>query len=173
MIISMIAAVASCAEKKDKYVIGKDNQMLWHLPADFAWFKQQTLGKPIVMGRKTYESIGRPLPGRLNIVITRDPELKIEGCTCVTSLEQALQTAQTEGAEELMVIGGGAIYEAFLPLAERLYLTFVETELKGDTYFPNWQQAQVTWQETSSQSYFADEKNPYNMRFTILEKQAS
>ncbi|EJG1163575.1 type 3 dihydrofolate reductase [Vibrio parahaemolyticus] len=160
MIISMIAAMA------DNRVIGKDNQMPWHLPADFAWFKRCTMGKPVVMGRKTYDSIGRPLPGRLNIVISRDESLSIEGVTTVTSVEKALEAAK--GHDEIMVIGGGSIYEAFLDKADKLYLTFIDADVEGDTQFPQWSS---DFKETYSETYQADEKNAYNMRFTILEKQ--
>ncbi|MFH4893171.1 type 3 dihydrofolate reductase [Vibrio sp. Y42_MX_L11] len=159
MIISMIAAMA------DNRIIGKDNQMPWHLPADFAWFKRCTMGKPVVMGRKTYESIGRPLPGRLNIVISRDETLKIEGVTTVTSIEQALDV--TGDAEEVMIIGGGAIYAACLPMANKLYVTHIEAAIDGDTQFPDWGDQ---FKETYSETYQADEKNAYNMRFTVLEK---
>ncbi|HHF3084160.1 TPA: type 3 dihydrofolate reductase [Vibrio diabolicus] len=159
MIISMIAAMA------DNRIIGKDNQMPWHLPADFAWFKRCTMGKPVVMGRKTYESIGRPLPGRLNIVISRDETLKIEGVTTVTSIEQALDVAGD--AEEVMIIGGGAIYAACLPMANKLYITHIEAAIDGDTQFPDWGDQ---FKETYSETYQADEKNAYNMRFTELEK---
>ncbi|AUW03156.1 Key enzyme in folate metabolism. Catalyzes an essential reaction for de novo glycine and purine synthesis [Vibrio sp. B1FIG11] len=159
MIISMIAAMA------DNRIIGKDNQMPWHLPADFAWFKRCTMGKPVVMGRKTYESIGRPLPGRLNIVISRDASLSIEGVTTVTSIEQALEIAGE--VEEVMIIGGGAIYAACLPVANKLYVTHIEAEIEGDTQFPDWGNE---FKETYSEAYQADEKNAYNMRFTILEK---
>lgn len=159
MIISMIAAMA------DNRIIGKDNQMPWHLPADFAWFKRCTMGKPVVMGRKTYESIGRPLPGRLNIVISRDASLFIEGVTTVTSIEQALEVAAE--VEEVMIIGGGAIYAACLPMANKLYITHIEAEIEGDTQFPDWGNE---FKETYSEAYQADEKNAYNMRFTILEK---
>ncbi|WP_051116879.1 type 3 dihydrofolate reductase [Vibrio campbellii] len=159
MIISMIAAMA------DNRIIGKDNQMPWHLPADFAWFKRCTMGKPVVMGRKTYESIGRPLPGRLNIVISRDASLFIEGVTTVTSIEQALEVAGE--VEEVMIIGGGAIYAACLPMANKLYVTHIEAEIEGDTQFPDWGNE---FKETYSEAYQADEKNVYNMRFTILEK---
>lgn len=159
MIISMIAAMA------DNRIIGKDNQMPWHLPADFAWFKRCTMGKPVVMGRKTYESIGRPLPGRLNIVISRDASLSIEGITTVTSIEQALEVAAE--VEEVMIIGGGAIYAACLPMANKLYITYIEAEIQGDTQFPDWGNE---FKETYSEAYQADEKNAYNMRFTILEK---
>ncbi|ARV71577.1 type 3 dihydrofolate reductase [Vibrio campbellii] len=159
MIISMIAAMA------DNRIIGKDNQMPWHLPADFAWFKRCTMGKPVVMGRKTYESIGCPLPGRLNIVISRDASLFIEGVTTVTSVEQALEVAAE--VEEVMIIGGGAIYAACLPMANKLYITHIEAEIQGDTQFPDWGNE---FKETYSEAYQADEKNAYNMRFTILEK---
>lgn len=159
MIISMIAAMA------DNLIIGKDNQMPWHLPADFAWFKRCTMGKPVVMGRKTYDSIGRPLPGRLNIVISRDASLSIEGVTTVTSIEQALEAAGS--VEEVMIIGGGAIYAACLPMANKLYVTHIEAEVEGDTQFPQWSN---DFKETYSEAYQADEKNAYNMRFTILEK---
>ncbi|HHF2857056.1 type 3 dihydrofolate reductase [Vibrio diabolicus] len=159
MIISMIAAMA------DNRIIGKDNQMPWHLPADFAWFKRCTMGKPVVMGRKTYESIGRPLPGRLNIVISREETLKIEGVTTVTSIEQALDVAGD--VEEVMIIGGGAIYAACLPMANKLYVTHIEAAIDGDTQFPDWGDQ---FKETYSETYQADEKNAYNMRFTVLEK---
>lgn len=159
MIISMIAAMT------DNRIIGKDNQMPWHLPADFAWFKRCTMGKPVVMGRKTYESIGRPLPGRLNIVISRDETLKIEGITTVTSIEQALEVAGD--VEEVMIIGGGAIYAACLPMANKLYVTHIEAAIDGDTQFPDWGDE---FKETYSETYQADEKNAYNMRFTVLEK---
>lgn len=159
MIISMIAAMA------DNRIIGKDNQMPWHLPADFAWFKRCTMGKPVVMGRKTYESIGRPLPGRLNIVISREETLKIEGVTTVTSIEQALDVAGD--VEEVMIIGGGAIYAACLPMANKLYVTHIEAAIDGDTQFPDWGEQ---FKETYSETYQADEKNAYNMRFTVLEK---
>ena len=159
MIISMIAAMA------DNRIIGKDNQMPWHLPADFAWFKRCTMGKPVVMGRKTYESIGRPLPGRLNIVISRDASLSIEGVTTVTSIEQALEVAGE--VEEVMIIGGGAIYAACLPMANKLYVTHIEAEIDGDTQFPDWGSE---FKETYAEAYQADEKNAYNMRFTVLEK---
>ncbi|EPE2694108.1 type 3 dihydrofolate reductase [Vibrio alginolyticus] len=159
MIISMIAAMA------DNRIIGKDNQMPWHLPADFAWFKRCTMGKPVLMGRKTYESIGRPLPGRLNIVISRDETLKIEGVTTVTSIEQALDVAGD--VEEVMIIGGGAIYASCLPMANKLYVTHIEAVIDGDTQFPDWGDQ---FKETYSEMYQADEKNAYNMRFTVLEK---
>ncbi len=159
MIISMIAAMA------DNRIIGKDNQMPWHLPADFAWFKRSTMGKPVIMGRKTYDSIGRPLPGRLNIVISRDPDLHLEGVTTVTSVEQAMVVAKD--AEEVMIIGGGSIYQSCLPMAKRLYLTFIDAKLDGDTQFPAWGKDFV---EVSREHFNADDKNAYDMDFCVLER---
>ena len=159
MIISMIAAMAN-----DR-IIGKDNQMPWHLPADFNWFKRCTMGKPVVMGRKTYESIGRPLPGRQNIVISRDSNLSIDGVDVVTSIEQALEVAGN--VEEVMIIGGGSIYEACLPKANRLYVTYIDAQIEGDTQFPDWGDG---WRESAQENYSADEKNAYDMRFVVLER---
>ncbi|USD32169.1 MULTISPECIES: type 3 dihydrofolate reductase [Vibrio] len=159
MIISMIAAMA-----KDR-VIGKDNQMPWHLPADFAWFKRCTMGKPVIMGRKTYESIGRPLPGRQNIVISRDEGLVIEGVTTVSSIEQAIKAAGQ--VEEVMIIGGGVIYQTCLPQADKLYVTHINAEIEGDTQFPQWGEE---FEESYSEIYEADEKNAYGMRFVVLER---
>ncbi|MDA0117299.1 type 3 dihydrofolate reductase [Vibrio sp. T11.5] len=160
MIISMIAAMA-----KDR-VIGKDNQMPWHLPADFAWFKRCTMGKPVIMGRKTYESIGRPLPGRHNIVVSRDVNLAIEGVTTVISIDHALEAAGD--VDEVMIIGGGAIYKACLPQADKLYVTYIGAQIEGDTQFPHWGDM---FEETYSENYLADEKNAYDMRFVVLERQ--
>lgn len=160
MIISMIAAMA-----QDR-VIGKDNQMPWHLPADFAWFKKCTLGKPVIMGRKTYDSIGRPLPGRQNIVISRDPELEIKGVTTTTSIDKALE--MVSDVEEAMIIGGGSIYKSCLPLARRLYLTHIDFDVEGDTQFPDWGEG---WQQTHTENYRADEKNAHDMQFVILERE--
>ncbi len=159
MKISMIAAMAR------NRVIGKDNQMPWHLPADFAWFKKCTMGKPVIMGRKTFDSIGRPLPGRINIVISRDKNLTIEGVSCVASIEQALELVNTH--DEVMIIGGGSIYQACLPIADRLYLTFIELDVEGDTQFPDWGEG---WHKSYSEHYVADEKNLHNMEFVVMEK---
>ncbi|MGF1753677.1 type 3 dihydrofolate reductase [Vibrio makurazakiensis] len=160
MIISMVAAMAN------NRIIGKDNQMPWHLPADFAWFKKVTMGKPVVMGRKTYDSIGRPLPGRLNIVISRDSNLVIDGVTTVTSIDQALEVVAD--VEEVMIIGGGSIYQSCLPKADKLYLTFIDFEVDGDTQFPDWGK---DWTQVISESYGADEKNKHDMEFVVLDRQ--
>ncbi|WEM42022.1 type 3 dihydrofolate reductase [Photobacterium sp. DA100] len=159
MKISMVAAMAKAR------IIGKDNAMPWHLPADFAWFKKVTMGKPVVMGRKTFESIGRPLPGRHNIVISRNAGYQAEGITVVADIEAAKQAAGN--VDELMVIGGGSIYAACLAEADRLYLTFIDLEVEGDTQFPDWGE---NWREVHSESYAADEKNAHDMRFVILER---
>lgn len=155
----MIAAMAN------NRIIGKDNAMPWHLPADFAWFKKCTMGKPIVMGRKTYESIGRPLPGRLNIVLSRDENLAINGVKTVTSIEQAKEVAGD--VDELMIIGGGSIYQACLPMADCLYLTFIQADIDGDTQFPEWGES---WQISHQEEYQHDEKNAYDMTFVCLER---
>ncbi|CAH0532563.1 Dihydrofolate reductase [Vibrio stylophorae] len=158
MKISMIAALA-----KDR-VIGQDNQMPWHLPADFAWFKRCTLGKPVIMGRKTYESIGRPLPGRHNIVISRQAPAD-QAVTWVSGIEQAIEAAGD--VKEVMIIGGGSIYRSCLATANCLYLTFIDAQVDGDTQFPDWGDA---WQQTYSEHYSADDKNAYDMEFAILER---
>lgn len=116
-------------------VIGYENAMPWHLPGDLQYFKEQTMGKPMIMGRKTFESIGRPLPGRRNIVITRNRDYEAEGIEVVYSLDEALQLAQ--GAEEIMIIGGQQIFTESLPIADRLYITHIDHEFVGDTYFPS------------------------------------
>lgn len=118
-------------------VIGKDNQLPWHIPEDLAYFKKHTVGKGMVMGRNTYESIGRPLPKRRNIVVTRNPSYKIEGADVVRSLEQAVKIAE-EVHEEVMVIGGEQIFRTVLPIADRLYITLIKKPFEGDTFFPEY-----------------------------------
>ncbi|OBW92007.1 dihydrofolate reductase [Gallibacterium genomosp. 3] len=147
-------------------VIGLDNQMPWHLPADLAWFKQNTLGKPVIMGRKTFESIGKPLPKRRNIVLSRTA-VAIDGVEIVTSLEQALALVKDE--TEVMIIGGGQLFAEMIVRADRLYLTEIDTVLEGDTYFPVIDSQE--WQVSFMQTHLADEKNPYNCCFKILERQ--
>lgn len=163
MIISMIAAMAA------NRVIGRDNTMPWHLPADLRHFKQVTLGKPVIMGRKTFESIGRPLPGRRNIVISRTAPADTKGAEWVSSVEQALTMLADQS--EVMVIGGGEIYRQCLPLAQRLYLTEIDMTTEGDAFFPDYQQ-HGQWQLTEDVLYSADEHNAYNCRFIILERLA-
>ncbi|MCG6201902.1 type 3 dihydrofolate reductase [Psychromonas antarctica] len=162
MNISMIAAMA------ENRVIGLDNKMPWHLPGDLQFFKRVTLGKPVIMGRKTYQSIGRPLPGRANIVLTRDNQLHIEGVHCVQTVEQAL--ALIKDAPEVMVIGGATIYEQFLHLASRLYLTFIDLKISGDTQFPDYK-AVANWREIERDAHPADHKNDYNYQFVTLQRE--
>ena len=157
----MIAAMA-----KDR-VIGKDNDMPWHLPADLKHFKAVTLGKPVIMGRRTLESIGRALPGRQNIVITRDANYQFDGVDIVSSPEEAL--AKVEGSSEVMIIGGGKIYEHFLEQANTLYLTFIDLDVAGDTRFPDYN-AVAQWQEIDCELHEPDEKNRYAYKFVTLSK---
>lgn len=157
----MIAAMAK------HRVIGADNQMPWHLPADLGHFKRITLGKPIVMGRKTYQSIGKALPGRLNIVVSRDKSLKLTDATVVQTCDQAVEAAGQ--IEELMVIGGGTIYQYFLPFCHRLYLTDIDLDVAGDTYFPDYS-AVADWKLIESNSFTADDKNQYSYTFKTLDR---
>ncbi|CDG22638.1 Dihydrofolate reductase [Xenorhabdus poinarii G6] len=159
MMISLIAAMAM-----DR-VIGMENAMPWALPGDLAWFKRHTLGKPIVMGRVTYESIGRPLPGRLNIVISSQPG-RDDRVTWVNSVHAALEIVSA--FEEVMVIGGGKIYEQFLPLANRIYLTHIDAEVIGDTHFPDYEPNK--WDTVFTEFHEADENNSHNYCFEILER---
>ena len=161
MIISLIAALAT-----DR-VIGMENAMPWHLPGDLAWFKRNTLNKPVIMGRKTFESIGRPLPGRLNIVISSKPG-EHEGVTWVTSVDAALAAAGD--VEEVMVMGGGRVYEQLLPKAYRLYLTHIDAEVEGDTHFPDYEPDD--WESTFSEFHDADEQNSHGYCFEILDRRA-
>ncbi|MEK4092925.1 MULTISPECIES: dihydrofolate reductase [unclassified Viridibacillus] len=126
-------------------VIGLNNAMPWHLPGDLAYFKRTTMGKPMIMGRKTFESIGKPLPGRTNIVITRDEKYVREGIVIVHSLEEALAQAKKE-SEEIMIIGGEQIFRITLPMADRLYVTKIEKQYEGDTFFPSYDEE---WQVVS------------------------
>ncbi|GGI70021.1 type 3 dihydrofolate reductase [Shewanella gelidii] len=158
MRIAMIAAMAN------NRVIGKDNQMPWHLPEDLRHFKEKTLGKPIVMGRKTFESIGRPLPGRHNIVITRQLDYLPEGVTVVNSFEAAKQAAGD--VEELVVVGGGQLYLELLHQASVLYLTEIDLETDGDTYFPHWDDG--SWEIIDTQTQISEKGLPY--RFINLQK---
>lgn len=142
--------------------------MPWHLPADMKHFKNITWGMPVVMGRKTFESLGKPLTGRKNIVITRQSGWKAEGAIGVKSIEDALFVAQQADANEVMVIGGGEIYKALFEKAARIYLTRVEAEPEADTFFPVIHPEQ--WRLTSQQNFEADEKNAYNYSFQIWER---
>ena len=156
-------------------VIGRDNALPWHLPEDLRHFRRTTLGKLVVMGRKTFESIGRPLPGRPNIVVTGTPGWQVEGVTVTDSvpaaLELARELARAEGVDELVVIGGATIYAAALPLAQRLYVTEVHADVEGDTWFPPVDRAD--WQEIQREELPASEDNPYAYAFVCFERRGT
>jgi dihydrofolate reductase len=159
-VISLIVAAST------NNVIGAKGDLPWRLSADLKRFKQLTMGKPIVMGRKTYESIGRPLPGRQNIVITRQEKYAAPGCDVVASPDAAVRVAGD--VDEIMVIGGGHIYKDFLPTADRVYLTHVHVDIAGDTFLPDFDESE--WRETSRQEHGADADNDYDVTFTLLER---
>lgn len=147
-------------------VIGHKDSLPWHISADLKNFKKITMGKPIVMGRKTHESIGRPLPGRENIVITRDKTYQAEGCTVLNSIDGIFE--HCKDVEEVMITGGSEIYKHTLNQVTRLYLTEVHTEVEGDTIFPEFERND--WNEISRDAYTADEKNDFDYSFVVLEK---
>ena len=161
MLISLIVAMAN------HRVIGRSNAMPWHMPADLRHFKAVTLGKPVVMGRRTFESIGRPLPGRRNLVISRNPEWQAAGVEVAPTLDAAL--ALLADYDEVMIIGGGQLYAEALPRADRLYLTHIELAVEGDTFFPDYQR--YRWQQIEQSSHPADDKNPHAYRFETLQRQ--
>ena len=159
----MISAIVAVAKNG---VIGKEGGLPWHLPAELARFKEITMGHPIIMGRKTHESIGRALPGRTNIVITHKKGYRAEGCRVVGSLDEAIELAKkSEGANEIFIIGGASIYEQAMPLLERMYLTKVDADIKGDKFF---RYDPLEWKQISSEKHPADEKNLFGFEFTIL-----
>lgn len=166
--LSLIAAHA------ENGVIGIENRMPWHLPGDFRYFKASTLGKPIIMGRKTWDSLGRPLPGRLNLVVSRQPGLALEGAEVFASLEAAVARAeswaQEQGGDEVMLIGGAQLYALGLPFADRLYLTRVAASPKGDAYFPSFDQA--GWVKVSDVSNPAEGEAPA-YSFEVWERAGS
>jgi dihydrofolate reductase len=148
--------------------IGKNNQLLCHLPADLKYFKQTTMGHTIVMGRKTYESIGKPLPGRTNIVISRQTDLAIEGCLVLPHLEDAIEHARYSGETELFITGGGTIYELTLPLANKVYLTRIHHRFEADTFFPLL--TADDWQFVKDEKHNTDDKNKYDYSFQVFER---
>jgi len=161
--VSLVAAIDR------NRLIGVEGRLPWHLPADLAHFKRITLGKPVLMGRTTFESIGRALPGRHNIVVSRHPGYAAEGCTVVGSVEAGLAAARD--APEVMAIGGASIYAQCLPRASRMYLTLVEAELEGDVFFPVWDPRE--WREVERTRCEADGRNAYACSFLTLERRAS
>lgn len=160
MLISLIAALTP------DHVIGRDNDLPWRIPSELRHFRALTMGKPMIMGRRNHESIGRPLPGRKNIVLTRNPAFRAEGCTVVHDMQAALDACGD--APEVMVIGGADLYRAFLPRAGRLYLTWVEAGIAGDTFFPALDAAD--WQLCSERRVAAGEESPYPLRYQVLER---
>jgi dihydrofolate reductase len=160
MRVSLVVAAS------DNGVIGRDNGLPWHLPADLRHFKHLTLGCPVLMGRRTHESIGRPLPGRLNLVLTRDTGYRTQGCRVVHDFAGARNAAGD--APELMVIGGEAVYREALPQADRIHLTRVHTRLEGDAHFPELDSGE--WRETECILRPADAANPFDLSFVLLER---
>lgn len=158
--VSLIVAMAKNG------LIGRDNRLPWRLPADLIHFKTVTMGKPMVMGRKTWESLPGLLPGRRHIVLTRDRAYRAEACSVVHSMAEALDAAGE--VPEVMIVGGGTLYKEMLPRADCLYLTLVEADIEGDTRFPeiDW----TAWREVSRESHPADERNQYPYTFLVLER---
>ncbi len=161
MTISIISAM-------DRHrVIGMENRLPWRLPADMKWFRRHTLGKPVVMGRKTFDSLGKPLPGRTNIVITHDPGFRADGVVVVHNIDDAIEAARKVG-QEVMIIGGASFYEQMLPRADKLYLTLLDGEFEGDAWFPEFEINE--WQELENNRFEPDEENPHHYRFVILAR---
>lgn len=161
----ILSAIAAMAENR---VIGQDNQLPWRLPADLAHFKTLTTGHPVLMGRKTYKSIGRPLPNRTNIILTRDPDFSAPDCIVVTSAETAVTMAIEIDQEEVFIIGGAEIYQQLLPKIQKLYLTLVHHPFKGDAYFPELPASE--WQEISREKHSKDDKNEYDYSFVVMKR---
>nr|AIA12226.1 Dihydrofolate reductase [uncultured bacterium] len=163
MIINMVVAAA------DNNVIGKDNRLLWHLPNDMAFFKNTTWGMPVIMGRKTFESLGKPLKGRTNIVITTNKNFSPGGAVIIAnSFDEAVREAGSVGARECYIIGGGEIYKQAMHKANRIYMTRVHTSPHGDTFFPSINDND--WLKTSSDTFNADEKHAYSYTFEIWQR---
>ena len=160
MMLSLIVAMT------ENRVIGKDNDLPWKLPNDLKWFKKHTLGNPIIMGRKTWESIGRPLPGRRNIIVSRNTEYQADGAEVVHSLDEALQLIGC--AEEALVIGGAGLYEVAFPAAQRLYLTQVHAHISGDTVFPEFDRS--AWTVRSEERHPADDTHAFDYSFLVLDR---
>ena len=162
MLISIIVAMGN------NRVVGIKNSLPWILPADMEHFRCLTLGKPIIMGQKTFESIGKPLSGRINIILTRDENFRAEGCLVSYSIEEALAVAKKQGAEEVMIAGGVSIYSQFLPLADRMYLTLIDGDFEGDAFFPEFDYND--WEEVERVENEPDKNNPYPYSFVVLKK---
>lgn len=160
---SRLSIIVAMAKNR---VIGADGRIPWHLPNELQVFKRVTMGHHMIMGRKTYESIGRLLPGRTTVIVTRQPDYRVPGALIAHSFDAAL--AACEGDEEVFVIGGGELYRAALPVADRIYLTTVDAEPEGDTFMPEMDPAD--WRETSAQSFSADDRHRYAYRFSVYER---
>jgi dihydrofolate reductase len=160
MVISLVVAMAR------NHVIGRDNALPWRLPEDLKHFKATTLGKPVLMGRKTFESIGKPLPGRTNLVLTRATDWKADGAVVAHSVDEAL--ASVANSTEVAVIGGAEVFQLLLPKASRIYLTRIHADIPGDTVFPPLDLSQ--WREVDRRELAADERNAYDMTFVTLER---
>ena len=157
MTLSIIVAIAK------NHTIGKDNKLLWHMPNDLKHFKDTTSGHTVIMGRKTFDSVGKPLPKRRNIVITRQA-ISIEGCEVVDSLQAAVALCKAE--DEVFIVGGAEIYRQAIPLTDRIYLTIIDHEFDGDTFFPELNPDE--WQESKREDFEPDEKNKYKYSFITL-----
>ncbi|MAM71337.1 MAG: type 3 dihydrofolate reductase [Gammaproteobacteria bacterium] len=164
-----LAVIVAMAKNR---VIGINNKLPWHLSEDLKYFKRVTMGKPIIMGRKTFESIGRPLPGRSNIVVSRNPDYQHENIKVVHSLEEAKELAENicfiDGMDEAMVIGGEELYRQALPMSDMLYLTEVHAEVKGDAFFPHFEPGE--WEEIARKDFSAAGPNPYDYSFIVLSR---
>ena len=160
-----ISAIVACAKNG---VIGKNNEISWYLPADFAYFKRTTINHHIIMGRNCFESIGRPLPKRTNIVITRNPFYIASGCLMVNSITEGLKMAESNGETEAFIIGGGEIYKQSVALWDKLYLTEVDLDTEGDVFFPELDMSE--WQLVSKEHHTKDEKNEFDYIFKVFER---
>lgn len=158
--------IAIIVATDEQGLIGRENDLPWKLSADLQYFRKTTMGKPLIMGRNTHESIGHALPGRRNIIITKQTDYQQDDCEVVHSVDEAL--AICEGENEVMIMGGASLYEQFLPLANKLYLTEVHACIEGDTWFPAWNRNE--WQEISRENHQADEKNEYDYSFVVLQR---
>lgn len=162
MLISHIVAISK------NHVIGKNNQLPWHLPADTKYFRDKTLGHVVIMGRKNYEAEGKPLKDRTNIIITRNKNFQAENCLIARSLNQAISIAKPIEKEEIFIIGGGQVYKESLSVVDRLYVTIIDIEIEGDVYYPKIDLN--IWKPVSKRNYLADQSNHYNHTYYIFER---
>lgn len=162
MLVSIVAAVS------ENNILGKNNQLPWHLPADLKYFKQLTTGHHVLMGRKTWESIGKPLPNRISLVVSRSENFRPEGAIVVRTIEEGIETAREAGEKELFIIGGGEIFRLTFPLADRIYLTRINHFFDGDVFFPEIDTD--VWEEIENQRFDADGKNLYTYSFLTLTR---